>query len=157
MTPYAVKNGDILPEELAVLRMVQDIFRALTDKDYEVSCHHLCHAMGSIFSFLQVEDGYFGPGHEHSWLVLKDKSPDGKIILDVYPVAGTAPFMIYAHWNVPWRSLYRQDLGVVQKFRDRDPDFDFRVADLVAEIKQFLHTIVCCSPILDRERVMLDC
>jgi hypothetical protein len=139
MTPYVVQIGDILPEEIALAELVKEIFAGLSDRGYIVSCHHLCHALAAVFN-LTVEDGHFGLGMEHSWLMLRDRSPDGKIILDVYPIAGTGPFLIYAHWNTPWRPLYKTDTSVMARVRQMDPMFDERVLSFADEIKRFLVT-----------------
>lgn len=86
MITYLEQQRDRLPqEELAKFLQVRAAVQRLPDRldlgrDVVLSCHVLARAVGRVFK-LRVEDGFFHPTFQHSWLV----TPSGCII-DVYPV-----------------------------------------------------------------------
>jgi hypothetical protein len=127
MTPIALQGRDILPEDYDLFLTMRQIFEALPDLSGEpvVSCHMVTRAFAAHFP-VEVVDGHFGRGSHHSWLVLRDLRPDGLVIVDIYPVAGASPFLVYAYWITSWAKLYIPDPTVVEGIIDEA--FSKRVA-----------------------------
>ena|SRR3989338_5220753 len=117
MTPMVLS---LLPKEDIVLlekvrRIVVEFPDDLdfgTNSDGEriiLSCHILAHSIGKAIG-LDVEDGYFRPHYDHSWL----KTRNGHI-LDVYPVGiYGGPFLVEQTISFlsPGRHLYQPDMAV---------------------------------------------
>ncbi len=117
MKPFVLS---MLPkEDVALLERIRLVVQEFPDgldlgKDLEgnpivLSCHILAHAIGEVFG-LDVEDGYFRPHYNHSWL----KTPNGHII-DVYPVGiFGGPFLVEqtSSFISPGRHLYQSDISV---------------------------------------------
>jgi hypothetical protein len=119
MTPYVLSC--IPKSDVELLEKVRLIVQAFPDGlDYgknaygeqiNLSCHILAHAMGKLFK-LEVEDGYFWPNYQHSWL----KTTNGHII-DVYPVGiFEGPFLVEQTMSFisPGRHLYQPDERIWQ-------------------------------------------
>ena len=105
MRTYSVRTGCIAPETLSMFSRLVEDFHAIPDLDPvdKVSCHAVCRALAMRDERVACVDGWFSAkGHDHSWLDL-----GGGIIADMYPIAGTAPFLVDAsHFMVPWHRLY---------------------------------------------------
>ena len=105
MTPYTVSTGDIPTELLSTFYKMRATFERLPDfEDELITCHAICSAFAQHFNLTCV-DGYWGTGNEHSWII-NPKYP--KVIIDMYPIGGATPFIIFKHWILPWDKLYIQ-------------------------------------------------
>lgn len=105
MRTYTVRTGSIPTTILSIFDALVEDFKVIPDLDPvdKVSCHAVCRALAMRHEEAVCVDGWFGGvGHDHSWLDL------GKgIIADIYPIAGSAPFLVDAsHFMVPWHRLY---------------------------------------------------
>lgn len=130
MTPYAIRQGYLKPEKVALFARLREDFDRMPDVDPSdaVSCHAVCRALERRHPGATCVDGHFhATGHEHSWLDLGDG-----VIADMYPIAGAVPFMVDAsHWMVPWNRLYirKDDLFTTEAERSRHE----RMADVLVE------------------------
>jgi hypothetical protein len=77
-----------------------------TIKGEVLTCHAMCEALIHIYpDFVHVE-GTFGGFYEHSWIAFNQNQ---NIVLDMYPVAGACPFIIYKGISLlPWFRLYEK-------------------------------------------------
>ncbi len=87
----------------------------------QVNCHVLCRALAYHFN-VEVCDGYFTIGYQHTWLASKS----GASIIDVYPVAGAAPFIVAADKISPWIGLYKTADGFLRE-KLATKDFQFQL------------------------------
>ena len=105
MKSYAVRAGYIPADKLTLFARIVEDFDNLPDlePDDRVSCHSVARAMAMRHEQATCIDGWFkSVGHDHSWLDIGDG-----IIVDVYPIGGTMPFLVDAsHWISPWHGLY---------------------------------------------------
>ncbi len=141
MKPHVLETGDITPEQYALFLQMRDVFERLPDFEFgkPVSCHMICRAFAENFP-VECVDGHFGRGCDHSWLVLGRKNreehgEDTRVIADMYPVAGAAPFLVYTFFLVPWPALYIEDESVTAAFRD-EPTFLERVGIIATAIDE---------------------
>jgi len=88
MTPYCSKH--LTPPAAASFNTVSRLMAALPDLDLGLtpdgqpivlSCHMVARALAKAAG-LKYVDGHYGKVYAHSWLL----SPDGKWIIDPYPV-----------------------------------------------------------------------
>jgi hypothetical protein len=151
MQPFALQAGDIQTADYEMFVTMRRIFEALPDLGNEpvVSCHMVTRAFARHFP-VTVVDGHFGRGCHHSWLVLRDRTPDGLVIADLYPVAGASPILLFAHWITPWSKLYMPDPAVMNGLEDAA--FTARVDELSLEIQKIMSNDVSAS---SQERVFL--
>lgn len=108
MTPYAVSEGHISAESQALFLAMRSQAEALPNiEDDEIfSCHSICEAFAKVFPVLH-RFGHFGKSCEHSWLVPEQQPND--VVMDMYPVAGSCPFIVYTGAIMPpWGYLYRE-------------------------------------------------
>jgi hypothetical protein len=120
MTPYAISSGYIPQPLLDIFHIMRTAFEKLPDfEDEVITCHALCTAFAKRYDLTCV-DGYFGTGNEHSWLI-KEEHP--KVIIDMYPIGGASPFIVYKHWILPWDKLYIPKVFHIDKeSRDRQTE-----------------------------------
>ncbi len=141
---YVVLEGDIGRDVLRVFREMRQVVEALPHymlpNGVVISCHLLCRALVEQYSGgkglpkFSVVDGYFTKGYEHSWLTTADR----RAILDMYPVAGAAPFVVATDIMSPWRGMYVPSNDFQKKLRG--PQFKEDVAILAAQVKE---TVEC--------------
>lgn len=109
MVPYVMRTGSISQEQKEVFLQIRAVFDALPDRQSarEITCHELCRAFAIHFP-VRVVDGSFGLGCNHSWLEFKGDlyDPDNHVIIDLYPFGSSCPFMVHAHFTLPWAKLY---------------------------------------------------
>jgi hypothetical protein len=71
-----------------------------------ITSHAMCEALIHIYTEYSHIEGTFGELHDHSWIVCKENP---NIVLDMYPIAGASPFIVYAGISrVPWFKLYEK-------------------------------------------------
>lgn len=143
MTPFAVTNGDILPSHLSTFNLMRRMVEQLDDHTIAdtISCHHLCHALSRVLG-VEVVDGTFGRHSGHSWIVLERHTFEthgdrDMVIADMYPWGGASPLLVYAHFMLPWKHMYRQDREFVADVLD-DPKFQDEVNAIVQEFERML-------------------
>ncbi len=140
MTPYTVRNGCITPPQVSLFKKMCALVERVPDPEWsvELSCHHLCHALARICPGAVAQDGYFGKGCEHSWLVLEPSLEAARtdwrarIVADMYPWGGASPLLVYTFWSLQWNKLYIADDRVIQNVRSRETAFDVHVEELVS-------------------------
>jgi hypothetical protein len=110
---YAAQESIINPADLETFSKVKAILAALpnlvfdpNERDWDsfknqISCHLICRALAKHVGG-SVYDGYFVTSYQHSWLV----PVGGTSIIDAYPVAGAAPFIVANDRASPWSRLY---------------------------------------------------
>lgn len=109
MTPMSVTCGHIPEDVLTEFKEVRTFVETMPTIDDEVlTCHSVCKAIALLHPNFSYVEGSFGGVYNHSWLTVKEHP---NIILDLYPVAGASPFIVYAGISLlPWFSLYKEKL-----------------------------------------------
>ncbi|MEK7116718.1 MAG: hypothetical protein AAB837_00960 [Patescibacteria group bacterium] len=140
---YAAYQGNISPEDMQMFAEISEILRCLPDLTFDlddpewrncknqISCHLISRALARHFD-VSVCDGYFTPGCQHSWL----KTKGGSSIIDAYPVAGAAPFIVSAKWPSPWAKLYQESTRFQEKFQT--PEFASRLEQTVRSVAEII-------------------
>ena len=126
MTPESVLNGSITSTEVELFRKMRGAVERMPDVAWGgvlLSCHHVCHALATVFEEVMAVDGIFGKSMEHGWLVLRETRRDGPVIADMYPIAGASPFLVHAYWVTPWAKLYQPRLETIAEVQSRDLNF----------------------------------
>ncbi len=122
MQPYALKTGSISLEQFQMFQEMRTIFELLPEFKFHnpVSCHVICRAFAENYP-VECVDGHFSKGCDHSWLVLErhlmeTHGDTDSVIADMYPMGGATPFLVHAHFILPWYSLYIEDPSVTASF-----------------------------------------
>lgn len=120
---YAASKGNIHPADMELFGKIQVILIEMPDIVFDpnerhwdncrnqISCHLICKALARHFE-ATVGDGFFVRGYQHSWLL----PTSGSSIIDVYPVAGAAPFIVANDSASPWSGLYIKSSDLDKKF-----------------------------------------
>jgi hypothetical protein len=126
MTPMTVISGDIQQEILDQFKDMRDFVENLPDIEGEVlSCHAVCEALSQIYPDFSRVEGTCGGLYIHSWMISKKYKT---VILDMYPVAGACPFIVYAGISLlPWFRLYEKKPVVYDR-----TEFERQVAKILA-------------------------
>jgi len=107
----------IPPADMEMFRRITEVVQELPDHLFDLgdrcaaecvnrySCHLICRGIEAHVKGVYAKDGYFHRRHQHSWLV----SRSGRSIIDAYPVAAAAPFIVSSDRASPWAELYRID------------------------------------------------
>ena len=101
MKLFCVANDRISQRDLEVLELIRKAIEALPNGP-KWTCHSVVRIVSPLSPGFKVSDGYFANAWAHSWL----QSPTA--IIDVYPVAGSAPILVSTLKLSPWADLYRQ-------------------------------------------------
>lgn len=140
---YAVASGGIPAADLALFERISAVVHALPNLTFDpadrrigacknqLCCHLICRALASEFP-VAVHDGYFTRGYQHSWLVPRGSQS----IIDAYPIAGAAPFIVSGEYCSPWSTLYKPSTVFSGKFEV--PEFRQRLE----EAKRAVHETV---------------
>lgn len=120
---YAASKGNIKPADMEMFGKIQVVLDVMPNMVFDpkergwdvcknqVSCHLICRALSKYFD-ATVKDGYFFKGYQHSWLIPKS----GSSIIDAYPVAGAAPFIVARDPASPWVRFYNESNELQEKF-----------------------------------------
>jgi hypothetical protein len=69
-----------------------------------LTCHAMCEALVQMYPDFSHTEGTFGDLYDYSWIT---SNYNQGIVLDMYPVAGASPFIIYRGISLlPWHRLY---------------------------------------------------
>lgn len=102
MTPHAVVIGDLGPRHFTIFNRVVAVVNSLPDG---LTCHEVCEAVAGVIPQVWWVKGRFA-GWDHSWLEVKRE----RVIIDAYPWASHAPFMVVSQTGTPWAVLYRGEV-----------------------------------------------
>ncbi len=120
---YAASKGYIKSADMETFAKIQSVLGAMPDLIFDpeerkwdscknqVTCHLICRALAKHFK-ASVCDGYFTHGYQHSWLIAES----GSSIIDAYPVAGAASFIVTRDSASPWVKLYVESDELQHKF-----------------------------------------
>lgn len=112
---YAASKGNINPADLELFAKIRSVLEAMPNVVFDptesrwgtcrnqVTCHLLCRALAKCLS-AKAHDDHFVTRYQHTWIVPKSRSS----IIDAYPVAGAAPFIVSYDHASPWRHLYER-------------------------------------------------
>jgi hypothetical protein len=105
MTPAAVLSDHIPQSIVDQFKVMRFFVENMTDIKGEVlTCHAMCEALVRLYTDFTHVEGTFGDLHDHSWIT---SNQNHGIVLDMYPVAGASPFIIYRGISLlPWFRLY---------------------------------------------------
>ena len=113
MQYHAAAEGGITSADMGIFEQIRHVLREMPDMIFDandrhwgarknkVSCHLICRALTNHFD-VWFRDGYFMSHYQHSWLLCRS----GASIIDPYPVAGAAPFIVANSLASPWNKLY---------------------------------------------------
>lgn len=100
MIPYALAEGFLKPEHLAL----RDRVAELVNKSAGKTCHEVCAEVAAAVPGLRHVRGRFNY-FDHSWLEIEGT----RAIIDAYPWAcGSGPILLDAQTGSPWASLYQK-------------------------------------------------
>ncbi len=139
MTPYTLNEHFVTGEQLGMFKYIRHVLEQAPDITWGIhipSCHHVCHALASVFPIVRVNDGYFGKGEPHSWLEFEPSlhatraDRRARVIADMYPIAGVTPFLVYTFFMTTWAKLYIPDVYVLSNVMRENPLFNDQVKEL---------------------------